>query len=110
MNVVAITGYLTADPARKETTKGVVTTFRVGSDGSPRVWMDVESWGHLAGTCAAHLARGRHVAVSGCLAHAQWSDRDGQRQERWFIRAAHVTFLDRPHSAEEDGAGVRQPV
>jgi hypothetical protein len=59
MNVVAITGYLTADPARKETTKGVVTTFRVGSDDSPRVWVDVESWGHLAGTCAAHLSRGR---------------------------------------------------
>jgi single-strand DNA-binding protein len=109
MNVVAITGYLTADPARKETTKGVVTTFRVGSDDSPRVWVDVESWGHLAGTCAAHLARGRHVAVSGRLAHAQWTDHEGVRRERWFIRAAQVTFLDRPHTAADDRATVGGP-
>jgi single-strand DNA-binding protein len=102
MNVVVITGYVTADPARKETAKGVVTTFRIGSDDSPRVWVDVESWGHLAGTCAAHLARGRHVAVAGALGHAQWTDRGGERRERWFIRANRVTFLDRPTAASED--------
>ena len=110
MNVVAITGYLTADPARKESPKGIVTTFRIGSDGSPRVWVDVETWGHLAGTCAAHLARGRHVAVCGLLAHAQWTARDGERRERWFIKAAQVSFLDRPHTAADDDlATVAQP-
>ena len=110
MNVVAITGYLTADPARKESPKGVVTTFRIGSDGSPRVWVDVETWGHLAGTCAAHLARGRHVAVGGSLAHAQWTARDGERRERWFIRATQVTFLDHPRTtADDDGAALLQP-
>jgi len=110
MNVVAMTGCLTADPARKETTRGVVTTFRIGSDDSPRVWVDVESWGHLAGTCAAHLARGRHVAVAGALAHAQWNDRNGERRERWFIRATKVTFLDRPKAAGDNGvATVGQP-
>ena len=110
MNVVAITGCLTADPARKETAKGVVTTFRIGSDDSPRVWVDVESWGHLAGICAAHLARGRHVGVAGALAHVQWNGRDGERRERWFIRATKVTFLDRPRAAGGDGdPTVRQP-
>jgi single-strand DNA-binding protein len=110
MNLVAITGHLTADPARKETSKGVVTTFRVGSDDSPRVWVDVEAWGHLAGTCAAHLARGRHIAVSGTLAHTQWTDRVGERRERWFIRAAQVTFLDSPPTATgDDRARVAQP-
>ena len=110
MNVVVITGCLTADPARKETAKGVLTTFRIGSDDSPRVWVDVESWGHLAGTCAAHLARGRHVAVAGALGRGQWTDREGERRERWFIRANKVTFLDRPAAAGDDGrASVPQP-
>lgn len=96
MNVVAMTGRLTGDPARKETGKGVVTTFRIGSDDSPRVWVDVETWGHLAGTCAAHLGRGRHVAVAGSLAHREWTDGAGERRERWLVKASTVTFLDPP--------------
>jgi single-strand DNA-binding protein len=106
MNIAAITGRLTADPARKETTKGIVTTFRVGSDDAPRVWIDVESWGHLAGACAAHLARGRHVAVAGSLAHTEWTDRNGERLDRWFIRASQVTFLDRPAEVEPPAASA----
>lgn len=96
MNVVAMTGRLKGDPARKETGKGVVTTFRIGSDDSPRVWLDVETWGHLAGTCATHLARGRHVAVVGSLASREWTDQAGERRQRWLVKASTVTFLDRP--------------
>ncbi len=99
MNVVAMTGRLTGDPARKETGKGVVTTFRIGSDDSPRVWVDVETWGHLAGTCAAHLGRGRHVAVVGSLAYREWTDQAGERRQRWLVKASTVTFLDRPNHA-----------
>lgn len=102
MNVVAMTGRLTGDPARKETGKGVLTTFRIGSDDSPRVWVDVETWGHLAGTCAAHLARGRHVAVVGSLVYREWTDQPtGERRQRWLVKASTVTFLDRPNQAGE---------
>jgi single-strand DNA-binding protein len=68
------------------------------------VWIDVECWGHLAGTCAAHLDRGRHVAVSGALSHVTWTDREGARRERWFVKAAQVTFLDQPRGGVTDRA------
>ena len=97
MNVVAMTGRLTGEPARKETGKGVLTTFRIGSDDPPRVWVDIETWGHLAGTCAAHLGRGRHVAIVGSLAHREWTDQAGERRQRWLVKASSVTFLDRPN-------------
>ncbi|MDP9388981.1 MAG: single-stranded DNA-binding protein [Actinomycetota bacterium] len=97
-----MTGRLTGDPARKETGKGVLTTFRIGSDDSRRVWVDVETWGHLAGTCAAHLERGRHVAVVGSLAYREWTDQAGERRQRWLVKASTVTFLDRRNHA---GAG-----
>ena len=70
MNVAAVTGHLSAHPDRRETTKGVAATLRVASDSSPRIWNDVECWGHLAGTVAAH----HHVAVTGSLAHSQQTD------------------------------------
>ena len=103
MNVAAVTGRLPADPARRETTKGVAATFRVASDSSPRIWIDVECWGHLAGTVAAHLTARQHVAVTGSVAHSQWTDRHGTRVERWFIRATHGAFLDRPDGRRPDG-------
>lgn len=102
MNVVAITGRLTGDPARRETSKGVVATFRIGSDDAPRVWVDIETWGHLAGTCAAHLAKGRHVAIVGSLAHREWTNQTGDRRERWLVKASTVTFLDRPNQPTQD--------
>ena len=111
MNVAAVTGHLTADLARRKTTRGDATTFRVGSDNSPRIWIDVECWGHLAGTVAAHLTARRHVAVTGSLAHSQWTDRHGTRVERWFSRATQVTVLDRPddrcHNGYENPLGGR---
>lgn len=107
MNVLAMTSRLTADPARKETDKGVVTTFRIGSDGAPRVWLDVEVWDHLAAVCAAYLARGRHVAVVGSLARREWTNGTGGRHERWLLKASAVTFIDRPRRAAEPPSDVR---
>ena len=63
MNSYNCTGRLTTDPARRDTTKGVVAEFRLAVDGRPnRVWIDVEAWGHAAGTVATYLTARRHVA------------------------------------------------
>src|SRR5688572_27457144 len=58
VNVVTMTGRLTADPVQRQTKRGVVTTFRLGSDDDPRMWVDVESWGPVGGQCATHLRCG----------------------------------------------------
>ena len=67
MNVLTLTGRLGSDPVRRDTTNGVVCEFRLAVDGRPRIWITVETWGHLAGTCAQHLHDGRRVAISGTL-------------------------------------------
>ena len=67
MNVLSVTGRLTGDPARRDTSKGVVCEFRIAVDGQRRMWLPVTCWGHLAGLCARHLRAGRRVAVSGQL-------------------------------------------
>src|SRR5262245_17442648 len=70
MNSVNLTGRLIHDPTRRETHRGVVASFRLAVDGRPRVWIDVEAWGHIAGTVATYLTARRHVAVTGRLGSA----------------------------------------
>ena len=93
MNVVTITGRLVSEPARIETSRGVKATFRLAVDGRPRLWIDIDTWGHLAGICATHLTKSRHVAVTGRLECDEWNDRDGQHRNRWHINADRVSFL-----------------
>ncbi|MGD9702839.1 MAG: single-stranded DNA-binding protein [Ilumatobacteraceae bacterium] len=102
MNVLNLTGVLTAEPARRDTNKGVVCEFRLAVDSRPRLWIVVQTWGQLAGRCAQHLTSGRHVAVSGQLLCEEFVTRAGEKATRWFTRATTVTFLDRPaHDAAE---------
>ena len=102
MNVLTLTGRLSAAPVRRDTPKGVVCEFHLAVDGRPRLWITVQTWGMLAGRCAQHLHAGRHVAVSGPLVCEEYATRAGDRTTRWFTRATTVTYLDRPDSV---GAG-----
>ena len=97
MNVITRTGRLTNDPARRDTPKGVVAVFRLAADHNRRrLWIDIECWGQIAGTAASHLRQGRHVAVNGELVATTYHDHAGNRRERWYVKAAQLTYLDAP--------------
>lgn len=102
MNVLAVTGRLSSDPARRDTAKGVVCEFRLAVDGQRRLWLPVVCWGHLAGVCKKHLHKGRRVAVDGQLQVDEFIGRDGHVQRRWYLRADHVTFDDSPTASHHD--------
>jgi hypothetical protein len=57
MNSVNLTGRLIHDPSPRDTRRGVVASFRLAVDARPRVWIDVEAWGHLAGDAAETSCR-----------------------------------------------------
>ena len=112
MNSVSLTGRLTNDPVRRDTTRGVVASFRIAVDDRPeRLWIDVEAWGHVAGVAAKHLRQRRHVAVTGRLRSSSYHDSHGQRQHRFYVIADRITFLDAPDDAprESDATTVSQP-
>ena len=108
MNHITIAGRLVEDPVRKEANGSVVTSFRIasGRSGSKSglLWIDIDTWERLAGTCHQHLAKGRKVLVSGRLTQKQWADSEtGQKRSRYLVTARDVDFLsaaaDGPHSA-----------
>jgi len=89
-------GVISNDIVRRETKNGVVTTFRLET-GAPRgrkLWIDVECWGHLAGTIAHHGETERSVAVCGRLIEKVWRDREsGVRRHRVVVGASDVDLL-----------------
>ncbi len=105
MNHITIAGRLVDDPVRKEANGSVVTSFRLASGRTGtktgRLWIDVDTWGRLAGTCHQHLAKGRYVLVSGRLTQKQWADpATGEKRSRYLITARDVDFVDqRPGTA-----------
>lgn len=90
------TGVISNDVVRRETTKGVLTTFRLET-GAPRgrkLWIDIECWGHLAGTIARHGSKGRGVSVSGRLTQKTWRDKStGDARHRIVVTALNVELL-----------------
>ena len=96
-------GVISNDIVRRETKSGVVTTFRLET-GAPRgrkLWIDVECWGHLAGTIAHHGETGREVGVSGRLIEKVWRDREsGVRRSRLAVAALDVDLQSASHGGD----------
>ena len=108
MNSTHHIGRLTADPEPLKTTPhGSVTTFRIAvprPNGAAKEadFFTVEAWKRLAETCAAHLARGREIAVEGRLDQREWRDDQNQARERVVIVARSIGFLREPRQGHHD--------
>ena len=97
MNHITIAGRVEEDPVRKEANGSVVCTFRLasGRTGSKtgRLWIDIETWGPLAGVCYQHLRKGRTIIVAGRLTQKQWADTTtGEKRTRLIVTASAVDF------------------
>lgn len=89
-------GTIADDVVRKETRNGVLAIFRLetGAPNNRRLWIDVEAWGHLAGTIAHHASAGRAVLVSGRLTQKTWRDtQSGQARNRYVVTALDIDLL-----------------
>lgn len=96
-------GSIASDIVRKETRNGVVATFRLRSGQKRRgqVWIDVEAWGHLAGTINQHGTPDRPVIVAGRLTQKTWHDRDtGEARGRYVITANDIDLLPKGDDVE----------
>jgi single-strand DNA-binding protein len=103
LNVVAITGRLTADPTLHSTANGTdVTTLRVAISWPRRQseqradadFVDVVVWGEQAKHAAKYLAKGRRVGISGRLQQRTWTTPEGSNRSRLQVVAEQIQFLD----------------
>ncbi|MDP8968076.1 MAG: single-stranded DNA-binding protein [Actinomycetota bacterium] len=115
INVVVLTGNLTADPELRNLPSGTsVCKLRVAcntrrKDASGQ-WVDkpnyfdVTVWGAQGENCARYLAKGRPVAIDGRLEWREWDTPDGAKRQAVEIVANSVQFL----GGRDDGAGAGQ--
>ena len=104
MNTVSMTGTLVRDPELKGSGDKKVCRMRVGelNGGDSKLFVNVAAFGRQATTCDKHLAKGRHVAVSGRLRMREWEDEDsGEKRTEYSIAADRVDFL--PGGKRRDG-------
>lgn len=121
LNVVAIMGWLVADPELKTTPAGInVCTFRIACDrsfaqqGQQRQadFIDVVAWRHNADFLCKYFAKGSMVAVQGRLQTRQYQDRNGNKRTAVEVVADSLSFAGsskKPGGQAVDEGGEAPP-
>lgn len=116
MNLMIITGNLTADPETRTTATGkFVSTFTVavnrnGIDCAD--YFQVSAWGKLGELCKQYLAKGRKVGVTGSIRAGAYVNSKGKAVGTLELMADEVEFLS-PKDQEtryqqEERAAIQQ--
>jgi single-strand DNA-binding protein len=88
VNAVTLVGQLTADPELRSLPDGKsVCDLRLAVNDQrdqPPLYVDVATFGG-AEACAAYLAKGRQVAVTGRLVYREWEAKDGSKRSKHHV-------------------------
>jgi single-strand DNA-binding protein len=99
INSVVIVGRVGQDPEMKYFESGKVkTSFSVAvnrwtKEGDKTDWYNIELWDKSAEIAGEYVKKGRQVAVEGRLDVSQWTDSDGNKRERYFVRGTNLRLL-----------------
>jgi single stranded DNA-binding protein len=90
VNVVTLVGQLTADPELRSLPDGKsVCDLRLAVNDQrdqPPLYVDVATFGGGAEACAAYLAKGRQIAVTGRLVYREWEGKDGSKRSKHCVK------------------------
>ena len=110
MNIIAISGYLTADPELRNTSDGTpVASFRIAcrrkfsKDKDSSVFFNVQAWRGNADFVARYFSKGKPIEIEGYLDSHPWSDKNGSKHEGIRIVADRINFSlgDKPRGQEQ---------
>ena len=102
LNVVVLTGRLTADPELKTTQSGVsVCSFCIAVErryksGEDRVsdFISIVSWRSSAEFVSKYFKKGQMIAVEGSIQTRKYQDKDGNNRTAFEVLANNVQFAD----------------
>ena len=97
INVVVLTGRLTAAPELAQVGENSVANFAIAvhdfKGGEEYTnFFDLSAWGKLAETVSTYLTKGRWVTVRGMLRHETW-EKEGQKRSRIRVLVQDLQML-----------------
>ena len=97
MNVVVLTGRLTADPELAQVGENSVANFAIAvhdfKGGEEYTnFFDLSAWGKLAETVSTYLTKGRWVTIRGKLRHETW-EKEGQKRSHIRVLVQDLQML-----------------
>ena len=97
INVVVLTGRLTADPELAQVGENSVANFAIAvhdfKGGEEYTnFFDLSAWGKLAETVNTYLTKGRWVTIRGKLRHETWEN-EGQKRSRIRVLVQDLQML-----------------
>ncbi|HBG48160.1 MAG TPA: single-stranded DNA-binding protein [Cyanobacteria bacterium UBA9971] len=99
INSVVLVGRVGQDPEMKYFESGKVkTAFSVAvnrwtKEGDKTDWFNIELWDKSAEIAGEYVKKGRLVAIEGRLDVSTWTDNEGNKRERYFVRGSNLRLL-----------------
>ena len=99
INSVVLVGRAGQDPEMKYFESGKVKTSfsiavnRWSKEGEKTDWFNIELWDKNAEIAGEYVRKGRLVGIEGRLDVSHWTDAEGIKKERFFIRANNLRLL-----------------
>ena len=117
LNVVVLTGRLTADPELKHTSNDTaVTSFTIAvnrrfsrpGEEKQTDFIDIVAWRSTAEFVCKYFGKGQLVAVEGSIQTRTYQDKDGNKRKAFEVIARDVQFAESKKSAAANSTGSNE--
>ena len=111
LNVVVLTGRLTADPELRHTPNDIaVTSFTIAVNrrftrpGEERQtdFIDIVAWRNTAEFVCKYFKKGQLIAVEGSIQTRTYQDKDGNKRKAFEIVASNLQFAESKKEGSSD--------
>ena len=110
LNIVVLTGRLTADPELRHTSNDIaVTSFTIAVNRrfSKNVeerqtdFIDIVAWRNTAEFVSKYFKKGQLIAIEGSIQTRTYQDKDGNKRKAFEVVANSVEFAESKKSSEQ---------
>lgn len=116
MNIVVLTGRLTAAPELKQTQSDIsVTSFSIANDtgygdNKKTNFINCVAWKKTAELICNHFTKGSLIGIEGQIQTRSYEDKDGKKRTVFEVLVNNVQFLEPKAKSTQSYVGSNEPM